>query len=305
MVRFRPRASGVIGSRAGFRFPCPQDVGVRVPARPLVSGTDRPAIRLTAVVRELATFTAKQARAAVFGIFLLTAATILGPCYDLLLGLCVAFQAFLLITKREGGREFLGIFLFHAIGLSLELYKVRTGSWRYAGEGWKLGGVPPVTGFMYAAVAGYAMRAARSLDLRFPGWPSPAAVAATILAVAMAFTWHPGGADLRPVTLLVVAATFFRTRAEFSVLPERRRSMPMLASFALIAFFVWIGENWGTAVDLWRYPDQENGWRPVSPSKWLSWTLLMAVALGLAIPFSVARRSMPQKTSPKTAEPVV
>lgn len=256
-------------------------------------------------MREVGTFVAKQARAAVFGIFLLTAATVVGPRYDLLLLLCVGFQAFLLLTKREDGQEFLGILLFHAIGLLLELYKVRAGSWRYAGEGLKFAGVPPMSGFMYAAVAGYAMRSARSLDLRFPGWPSPVAVAGAIAAVAIVFAWHPGGADLRLGAAAVVAAVFFRTRSEFAVVPERRRSMPILASFALIAFFVWIGENWGTAVDLWRYPDQENGWQPVSLSKWLSWTLLTAVALGLAIPFSVARRPGTEKSPLKTAKPVV
>src|SRR3712207_8122890 len=54
------------------------------------------------------------------------------------------------------------IFGFHLVGLALELYKVRQGSWSYPDTGLAtVGGVPLYSGFMYAAVGSYVCQADR------------------------------------------------------------------------------------------------------------------------------------------------
>ncbi|MDQ0861081.1 hypothetical protein QFZ72_004560 [Bacillus sp. V2I10] len=79
------------------------------------------------------------------------------------------------------------IFVFHIIGLALELYKVRMGSWAYPEEGIrKVFGVPLYSGFMYASVASYMCQAWRRMDLRISSCPASWIV--VILGAAIYFT---------------------------------------------------------------------------------------------------------------------
>ena len=57
--------------------------------------------------------------------------------------------------------------------------------------------------------------------------------------------------------------------------------MPLLLGFALIAVFIYLAENIGTLTATWVYPDQADGWRPVTPAKYGSWFLLMLVSFVL------------------------
>lgn len=50
-------------------------------------------------------------------------------------------------------------------------------------------------------------------------------------------------------------------------------------AFALIGFFLWLGENIATYVGAWRYPYQLHGWQPVGLDKFGAWALLISVTV--------------------------
>ena len=54
--------------------------------------------------------------------------------------------------------------------------------------------------------------------------------------------------------------------------------MPLVLSFALIGFFVWVAENISTFLGAWAYPDQRHGWTWVSLGKLSSWALLVIIS---------------------------
>jgi uncharacterized membrane protein YoaT (DUF817 family) len=62
---------------------------------------------------------------------------------------------------------------------------------------------------------------------------------------------------------------------------RRTYRMPLLLAFALVALFIWIAENIATWAGAWFYPDQADGWQPVSVSKLVSWFLLMIISVVL------------------------
>ncbi|MBU4038894.1 MAG: DUF817 domain-containing protein, partial [Alphaproteobacteria bacterium] len=67
----------------------------------------------------------------------------------------------------------------------------------------------------------------------------------------------------------------------------RRRAMPFLLGFFLVAVFIWLAENIATYANAWIYPSQSEGWRPVSIDKLGSWFLLMMISVVLV---SLVRR---------------
>src|SRR5690606_15973009 len=94
------------------------------------------------------------------------------PRYDWLLIICLAMQVWMLRSGLETHDELKVITVFHLIGLALELFKVRMGSWSYPEEGWtKVGGVPLYSGFMYASVASYLCQAWRRMKVELVHWP--------------------------------------------------------------------------------------------------------------------------------------
>jgi len=56
------------------------------------------------------------------------------------------------------------------------------------------------------------------------------------------------------------------------------RRMPIVLSFVLIGFFIWVAENIGTFLGAWYYPHQTNGWNLVKWGKFSSWFLLVIVS---------------------------
>ena len=69
------------------------------------------------------------------------------PRYDALLWYVVLLTLAFWALGWESGREIAVIAAFHVLGLALELFKVRMGSWSYPGEAWtKVGGVPLYAG---------------------------------------------------------------------------------------------------------------------------------------------------------------
>lgn len=229
-------------------------------------------------------FGLKEARACLFAglffasVFLVPKAGMLGiPRYDLLLLIALAIQGWMLWTKLETWDEFKAICVFHFVGFMLEVFKTSSGiqSWSYPDAAYtKLFGVPLFSGFMYAAVGSYIIQAWRLLDLRIqhhpPYWM---AVVVALLIYANFFTHHFID-DYRWYIAALALGLYARSTVVFRPL-DRDRKMPLLLSFVLIGFFIWLAENISTFMGIWRYPDQLGAWSAVHLGKWSSWSLLV------------------------------
>jgi uncharacterized membrane protein YoaT (DUF817 family) len=200
--------------------------------------------------------------------------------YDALLAYALVLTAAFFVLRLETGREVAVIFAFHLVGLALEVFKVRVGSWSYPEPAWtKIGGVPLYSGFMYAAVGSYICQAFRRMDLRVDRFPWAPAVVLAAAAYANFFThhWMP---DLRWVIAAGFVAVLWRSRVSYTV-GVRRYAMPLSLSFVLIGFFLWVAENAATLLGAWKYPDQEHVWQMVHVGKWGSWALLVSLSFVL------------------------
>lgn len=245
---------------------------------------------------EFLMFGVKQAWACLFGGLLLglIVATFLwwpqGAAlsrYDFLVVGAVAIQAGMLVFRLESWDEAKVIFLFHVAGTVMELFKTYHGSWIYPEDSvLRIGAVPLFSGFMYAAVGSYIARVQRIFDIRVRHYPplwTTWLLAAAVYVNFFAHHWLP---DVR-VALFVATALLFG-RGWFYFTPDRtRRSMPLLLGYGLVALFIWFAENIGTFARAWTYPDQADGWSPVSLAKLGSWFLLMIISVVLV---SLVRR---------------
>jgi uncharacterized membrane protein YoaT (DUF817 family) len=172
------------------------------------------------------------------------------------------------------------IFGFHLVGLALELYKVRQGSWSYPDTGLAtIGGVPLYSGFMYAAVGSYVCQAWRRLHLRITGYRARATASVAVLIYLNFFTSHVTW-DARVVLALALLVVTRRAWVHFTV-GQHRYAMPLALSFVLIGFFLWVAENAATLLRAWQYPSQESVWTLVHASKLGSWSLLVVVSIVL------------------------
>lgn len=233
---------------------------------------------------EFVLFGLKQARACLFAglffaaVFLAPRAGVAGMArYDVLLLIALAIQVWMVRAGLETRDELKAICLFHGVGFALEVFKTSggIGSWSYPDAGYsKLLGVPLFSGFMYAAVGSYIIQAWRLFDLRVrhhpPHWM---AGAVAVLIYANFFTHHFIG-DYRWYVAACVAGLYARSTVVFRP-ADRDRRMPLLLSFVLIGFFIWLAENLSTFLGLWRYPNQLGAWSAVHLGKWSSWSLLV------------------------------
>jgi len=233
---------------------------------------------------EFLAFGIKEARACLFaGLFfaavaLVPRAGILGlPRYDVLLVAALAIQAWMLGTGLETRDELKAVCLFHAVGFALEAFKTSASvqSWSYPDVAYtKLLGVPLFSGFMYAAVGSYIIQAWRLLDLRIRHHPPHWMAALVALAIYANFFTHHAIGDYRWYLAACALGLYARTTVVFRPL-DRERRMPLVLSFVLIGFFIWLAENLSTFWGLWRYPNQLGAWSAVHVSKWSSWSLLV------------------------------
>ena len=250
---------------------------------------------LTGTSRFLAEFLAfglKNARACLFvglffaSVFLTPRAGLFGMArYDLLLLAALLIQAAMLALRLETLDELKAIMLFHAVGFALEVFKTSSGiqSWSYPDPALtKLWGVPLFSGFMYSAIGSYIIQAWRFFDLTLehhpPYWM------ATLLAVliyANFFTHHFIG-DYRWYLACCTLGLYARATVVFTPL-DRPRRMPLLLSFVLIGFFIWLAENISTFFGVWRYPNQLGAWSAVHIGKWSSWSLLVIMTITIVI----------------------
>jgi uncharacterized membrane protein YoaT (DUF817 family) len=200
--------------------------------------------------------------------------------YDLLLAYGLVVTAVFFLLRLETVREVAVILAFHLIGLGLELFKVRVGSWSYPEDAWaKVAGVPLYSGFMYAAVGSYICQAFRRFDLRVNRFPWLPASVLAVAAYANFFTHHylP---DVRWLVAIGFVVVLRRSRVSFTV-GAHRYAMPLSLSFVLIGFFLWVAENGATWLGAWQYPDQADFWQLVHVGKWGSWALLVSLSFVL------------------------
>lgn len=233
---------------------------------------------------EFLLFGVKQVRACLFAglfflaVFLVPRSGVLGlPRYDVLLLVALLVQVWLVVAKVETLDELKAISLFHVLGFGLEVFKTSNGigSWSYPDPAYtKVFGVPLFTGFMYAAVGSYLIQAWRLFDLRIRHHPPyPMAFGIALLVYLNFFTHHFIG-DYRWYIAACALGLYARSTVIFRP-ADRERRMPLLLSFLLIGFFLWLAENLSTFFGIWRYPNQLGAWSVVHLGKWSSWSLLV------------------------------
>ncbi|BDV30993.1 DUF817 domain-containing protein [Microbacterium terricola] len=249
---------------------------------------DAPRRGVRAWLVEFAVFVLKQAWACVFGALLLVAILAARLWYpddaalarnDALTIAAVLIQVVMIAARLETGRELWVIVLFHLTGTAMELFKTDVGSWAYAADGvMRIGGVPLFSGFMYAAVGSYMVRVYRLFDLGFTRYPRRWLTTVVAVAIYANFFTHHFWWDLRWVLLAAVIVLWLPTVMYARVWRHVVR-MPVLAAFAGVAVFIYLAENIGTWAGAWLYPDQADGWQPVSLTKLISWFLLMIISV--------------------------
>lgn len=249
-----------------------------------------PSSRARAFLVEFAVFTLKQAWACAFGAALLVVLLLSRLWYpddaalarnDALTIAAVAIQVVMIAARLETLRELRVILLFHVVGTVMELFKTDVGSWSYAAEGvLRIGAVPLFSGFMYAAVGSYMVRVFRLFELRFTRYPPRWLTGIVAAAIYVNFFSHHFIWDARWVLIAAVIVVWARCAMHVRIFRARLR-MPILASFLGVALFIWFAENIATWAGAWAYPDQLDGWVPVSIAKLGSWFLLMIISVVL------------------------
>ena len=200
------------------------------------------------------------------------------PRYDAVLFLCIGYQIGMLVLRVETPREFATIFLFHAMGTALEMFKVNHGGWYYPEPSWiKVMGVPLYSGFMYASVGSFILACWKRFDVRLERFPAYPMVLVLVVAVYANFFTNYWLLDAKPVLLAAAIVLFARTRISGSLL-VKRLAVPLPLIFCVLGPIVWCAENVGTWLGSWEYPRQADGWVAVPPDKLLSWTVLVMVS---------------------------
>jgi uncharacterized membrane protein YoaT (DUF817 family) len=246
--------------------------------------------RSTHALYEVVRFGIKQGWACLFGALLL--ALLIGTHllyprgawlarYDFLVAAAVAIQIAMLAFKLETLEEAKVIFIFHAVGTAMEVFKTSVGSWIYPEASLlRIGGVPLFSGFMYAAIGSYIARCWRLFDFRFTRHPPLWALTLLAVAIYINFFAHHYLPDARLLLFAATALLFGRCWVHFKVWRVHRR-MPLLLGFGLVALFIWLAENIGTFTAAWVYPNQRHGWALVPLGKLGAWFLLMIISYTL------------------------
>src|SRR5690606_368741 len=84
--------------------------------------------------------------------------------------------------------------------------------------------------------------------------------------------------DIRWGLKVLLVLIFFRTVVTFRI-DEKIFKMPLILSFLLIGFFIWVAENITTFLGAWQYPNQETAWSLVHIGKISSWFLLVIISV--------------------------
>ncbi|WP_229505693.1 DUF817 domain-containing protein [Massilia genomosp. 1] len=237
-------------------------------------------------------FGLKEARACLFAglffaaVFLVPRTGLWGVArYDALLVVALAIQAAMIWSRLETVDELKAITLFHVVGFALEVFKTSAAiqSWSYPDVAYtKLFGVPLFSGFMYAAVGSYIIQAWRLFDLRVEHHPPLWMGVVIALLIYINFFTHHYIGDYRWYVAACALGLYARSSVIFRPLDVERR-MPLLLSFVLIGFFIWLAENISTFFGIWKYPNQLGAWSMVHVGKWSSWSLLVVMTFTIIV----------------------
>lgn len=257
-------------------------------------------MKISANLKEFFVFVVKQARACVFaGSFfvvlgLSNVIPLFGlPRYDFLFIAALLIQLVLIWRKLETKEEAFMIMLFHVIGFCLELFKTSPGigSWSYPEDAFfKVAGVPLYSGFMYSAVGSYIGQAWKIFKLEVKNYPKYWFSLPLAAAMYLNFFTHHWLPDLRWPLMALVVVVFAQTSVSF-VVTDKRRAMPLVVSFVLIALFIWIAENISTYLGAWVYPYQTVTWNLVSLGKITSWFSLVIISIILVAHIKLRQRT--------------
>jgi uncharacterized membrane protein YoaT (DUF817 family) len=235
-------------------------------------------------LRHLVEFGIQQSLSCLFPAFVFTMLALshafgwLLPRYDFMLIACLLAQIAMLLSKIESRDEVLVICVFHLLGLMMELFKVHFASWSYPEAAtFKFFGVPLYSGFMYASVASYMCQAWRRFDLKLMNWPSHNPVRVVGAFIYLNFFSNHFIPDVRLLIGIAVIWVFRKSVVVFHVLGKPCK-MPVVISFLLIGFFIWLGENAATMLGAWKYAYQHDGWHMVNCQKISSWAFLVIVS---------------------------
>lgn len=245
---------------------------------------------LRAVAFEFLCFGVKQAWACLFAglmVFLLVVTYFFYPQnallarYDFIFISAVIIQFLMIFFRLETIDEAKVIFIFHAAGTVMEIFKTNYGSWAYPETSiFHIAGVPLFSGFMYASIGSYIARSFHIFDFKYKNHPPVWTIFMLGGAVYINFFSHHFIYDFRFILFVVTVLLFFRTWIYFRIWKEYRR-MPILLALVLSTFFVWVAENVGTLTKTWLYPNQHVAWAVVSFGKYGSWLLLMVLSYAL------------------------
>lgn len=238
------------------------------------------------LVNELFYFTLKELRAVLFPGILIVLIFLSNHLsafpmyrYDFLFVVAILAQAILVWSNLETKDEAKTIFLFHIIGLVLELFKTHpsVGSWSYPEPGFfKIAGVPLYSGFMYAAVGSYIAHAWKVFSLRLTNHPAYSTSLVLCFFIYLNFFTNHFIHDLRSFLFIAILVVYFKTFVHFTV-TKKEYKIPLTLAFLLIGFFVWVAENIATFYGAWKYPGQIHEWHVVSFQKITSWFLLVII----------------------------
>jgi len=228
--------------------------------------------------------------------------------YDFMLIGCIAVQFALYKLKFETADEVLVICVFHFLGLLMELFKTHIGSWSYPEYALtKVFGVPLYSGFMYASVACYMCQAWRRFDLRFYNWPNHYAARVIAALIYLNFFTNHFIIDVRYAIAVLIIYYFRKAVVEFIIKGKAYR-MPVILSFLLIGFFIWLAENIATRLGAWKYAYQHHTWAMVNYQKISSWAFLVIVSYIIIAELKTIKQKNPaglpeSKKQPETIMP--
>jgi len=246
---------------------------------------------LKIIIFEFWLFGIKQAKAAIFGGFLLLLMIVSNfyyPIetlhrYDFIFLMAILFQVVLLIFKLETTREAMVIIIFHIVATMMEIFKTSDaiGSWNYPEDYiFGIANVPLFTGFMYSAVGSYIARVWRIFEFKFTEYPRFIYTVILVTLIYLNFFSHHYIMDMRWVLLVVTLILFWNTKVHFKII-KTHRNMPLLVGWFLVSLFIWFAENIATYANIWIYPNQQSEWQIVPPEKLTSWYLLMMLSFVL------------------------
>ncbi|RZI49168.1 DUF817 family protein [Lactococcus kimchii] len=242
------------------------------------------------IFQQLWDFFVKQLKAVLFGALILLGLGLSKYLtlpwlerYDWLLIYVLLIQVILLWTKFERAFDLIAIMIFHIMGMVLEIYKVKFGSWTYPEPAlFEIFNVPLYSAFMYSAIGSYIVRIIKEMDIEVKHWPRWYYLLGLSGAIYLNFFTDTHGFDYRDFLYIVILILFWKTKFTFKVGGVVHEWLAVIGFF-LIGLFIYFAENIGSFFNAWRYSYQLTTWRLVDVGKISSWTLLIIITIIIVV----------------------